>query len=342
MISMHGVESSLIARHQSWVRQQARALARRLPSNVEQADLIQAGLIAVAQAALSFAWPDPPGLPGSEAAEAAHAEFLRYARHRVRGAMLDELRQMDRLSRAQRRKIKVMQIARERWMAQHSRPMGLVALAEATGMSLQEITWLDQIDALTRADAQPAQAAPWDEGLGAGRSHTPSAWAAYATGQDEVEARVDTSLLLQRLEGFFASLPEAERQLIDAYLGVGLNPVDLADTLALSRSGLSRRTAHLLGRAARFLERSLERSVGGAERATDRTQLQDDLLSPLLRQREAALQAEQGLMGAHVHHPPQAWSAMLADVLKPPPARVGGGVVIPLAPHTRYTRSAKP
>lgn len=56
MMSMQGVPSSLIARNESWVRQQANALARRLPSNIEKADLIQAGLIAVAQAALGFEW----------------------------------------------------------------------------------------------------------------------------------------------------------------------------------------------------------------------------------------------------------------------------------------------
>jgi len=106
MISMQGVPSSLIARHESWVRKQASALSRRLPANVEKADLIQAGLIGVAQAAMNFQWEgDPDSEEGREA-------FLRYAQLRVKGAMLDELRQMDQLSRSQRRKYKVIQIAR--------------------------------------------------------------------------------------------------------------------------------------------------------------------------------------------------------------------------------------
>ena len=37
---MQGVPSSLIAKNESWVRKQAQALARHLPSNVEKADLI--------------------------------------------------------------------------------------------------------------------------------------------------------------------------------------------------------------------------------------------------------------------------------------------------------------
>jgi RNA polymerase sigma factor for flagellar operon FliA len=54
MISMDGVPSVLIAKNQSWVRKQAQALVRHLPANVERADLIQVGLIAVAQAAVTF------------------------------------------------------------------------------------------------------------------------------------------------------------------------------------------------------------------------------------------------------------------------------------------------
>ena len=119
MISMQGVPSSLIARHESWVRKQASALSRRLPANVEKADLIQAGLIGVAQAAINFRWEgDPDSEEGREA-------FLRYAQLRVKGAMLDELRQMDQLSRSQRRKFKVIQIARERWMQGHDSPPNL-------------------------------------------------------------------------------------------------------------------------------------------------------------------------------------------------------------------------
>src|SRR5512143_747336 len=124
MISLQGVPSSLIAKNESWVRKQAQALARHLPCNVEKADLIQVGLIAVAQAALGFQWEGDRDTP--EATEA----FLRYARARVKGAMLDELRQMDHLGRGQRRKLKALQIARERWRSVHGTEPGLAQLAE--------------------------------------------------------------------------------------------------------------------------------------------------------------------------------------------------------------------
>ena len=80
MISMEGVPSSLILRNESWVRKQANSLARRLPSNVERADLIQVGLIAVAQAALGFEWPgDRESTEAREAFVLSQLEGLGYA-----------------------------------------------------------------------------------------------------------------------------------------------------------------------------------------------------------------------------------------------------------------------
>jgi RNA polymerase sigma factor FliA len=224
MISMHGVPSSLIARNESWVRKQAATLARRLPSNVEKADLIQAGLIAVAQSAIGFKWE---GDPDTEEAKEA---FVRYARMRVKGAMLDELRQMDHLDRGQRRKIKVIQIARERWQSVHGVEPGLEALSEASGMGIDEVAQL--LRAAQAAQTQSLDEDPDSEGY----VHVQHP----ATEQDEVEARVDTGILMRKLEKFFAMLPERERQVIDSYLGVGMTPVQLASSLNLSASRISR------------------------------------------------------------------------------------------------------
>jgi RNA polymerase sigma factor for flagellar operon FliA len=223
MLSMHEVSSALIARNESWVRQQAGALMRRLPSSVEKADLIQAGLIAVAQAALGFKWEGSPD--GEDAREA----FVRYARMRVKGAMLDELRQMDQLGRSQRRKIKVIEIARERWKGIHGANPGLAELAGVCGIGVEEIAWLDQAAAMVQT-ASLSDGADTDE-------HAPPPQP--ATAKDEVDARVDTAIVLRRLRKFFATLPERERQVIDSYLGVGLTPVELAASLQLSRSRIS-------------------------------------------------------------------------------------------------------
>jgi len=221
MISMHGVPSSLIARNESWVRKQAQSLARNLPSNVEKADLIQVGLIAVAQASLGFVWEGDRDTP--EAIDA----FVRYARSRVKGAMLDELRQMDQLSRGQRRQIKVLQVARERWRASHGGAPGLARLGELCGVPVDEVARLLHAEEASRQQSLNG---------GEDNEHHESR---AATARDEVEARVDTGIVLRRLERFFAELPERERQVIDAYLGIGLTPVQLAAAMNVTPSRVS-------------------------------------------------------------------------------------------------------
>ncbi len=254
---MQGVPSSLIARHESWVRKQASALSRRLPANVEKADLIQAGLIGVAQAAINFQWEgDPDSEEGREA-------FLRYAQLRVKGAMLDELRQMDQLSRSQRRKFKVIQIARERWMQGHDQSPSLSELSEVCGIEVSEIAELEQA-------ASTAQTQSLSDEDDDGDHYVPQGGHA-ATPSDEVEARVDTAILLRRLEKFFATLPERERQVIDAYMGIGMSTEEVAESLGVSTSRVSqiyqatvkRITVHFAQKDQRALDRFPARS--GAE-----------------------------------------------------------------------------
>ncbi|MBE0549324.1 MAG: sigma-70 family RNA polymerase sigma factor [Rubrivivax sp.] len=235
MISMQGVASSLIARNESWVRKQASALARRTPSNVEKADLIQAGLIAVAQSALGFKWE---GEPDSQDAKDA---FVRYAKLRVKGAMIDELRQMDHLGRTQRRQFKVVQIARERWRGDHDAAPSLTDLSGVCGISVDEIARLEhaalaaQTESLADDSDVPEHA----------RQQQP------ATPHDEVEARVDTAMLMRRLETFFATLPPRHREVIDAYLGVGLTPVQLASAWNVTPSSVSQLYKAVCRRVAR-------------------------------------------------------------------------------------------
>ncbi|HSI58938.1 MAG TPA: sigma-70 family RNA polymerase sigma factor [Ideonella sp.] len=283
MISMQGVPSVLIAKNQSWVRKQAQALVRHLPANVERADLIQVGLIAVAQSAVSFEWE------GDRDSEAAQEAFVRYARMRVKGAMLDELRQMDFLSRGERRKIKVVQIARERHRAAHGTEANLTQLAKLTGMDADEISSLLQADQLGRNQANVDE----DEDEGPAQRFHP------ATPQEEVEARVDTGIVMRRLEAFFAQLPERERMVIDAYLGIGLTPIEVAASLKVTPSRVSQIYSGLVRRIALHF--------GNApHRATDRfPDKRSDEFTELMTARETALkQSEQG-----------AWGEMMEQVL---------------------------
>lgn len=270
MISMQGVPSSLILRNESWVRQQAQILMRRLPSNIEKADLIQVGLIAVAQAALGFEWE------GDRETDEAREAFVRYARLRVKGAMLDELRQMDHLSRTQRRKVKVVQVARERLRATHDNSAA-ADISQLCGLSVEEIFELE-------AQAHVGQIVSSTEHENAddpAPAHEP------ATEHDEVEARVDTGILMRRLERFFATLPERDRQVIDAYLGVGLTPIKLAEAMQVTPSRVSQMFTALCARIGIHLGHG---ATGGHHRSTDRAHIDSAAaFEAVVAEREAEL-----------------------------------------------------
>ena len=89
-----------------------------------------------------------------------------------------------------------------------------------------------------------------------------------ATPHDEVEARVDTGIVMRRLERFFAALPERERQVIDAYMGVGLTPTQLAAELKVTPSRVSQMFKALVQRTALHFGQDPKRAI---DRLPDRS-----------------------------------------------------------------------
>lgn len=293
---MHGVPSALIARNESWVRKQAQALVRHLPANVEKADLIQVGLIAVAQAALSFEWE------GDRDTEEAKEAFVRYARMRVKGAMLDELRQMDHLGRGQRRKVKIIQIARERWRATNGGEPTLAQLSKVCGLSVDEISALEMLDQAGRMRSSSGPDSEFDE--------QPHYEFHPATEKEEVEARVDTSIVMRHLEKFFAQLPERDRQVIDSYLGVGMTPVELAASLKVTPSRVSQLYKSVLQRISTHFGH-------GQHRAADRVpSVATKHFDELVAEREKELEA------LPTDGP---WGTLIENVLTKPKESFGEG-----------------
>ena len=94
----------LVERHRRYVAVVARRMAARLPPSVDVADLEHAGVWGLLQAIDSYR-------------QDRCDRFLPFLRVRVRGAMLDELRRMDYLPRAQRRRLR-MRAAAEVQLAQ--------------------------------------------------------------------------------------------------------------------------------------------------------------------------------------------------------------------------------
>ncbi|WP_435299638.1 sigma-70 family RNA polymerase sigma factor [Timonella sp. A28] len=93
MTSLNGSHRELIEGHIHLVGYHVSEMLNRVPPQVTRDELASAGYLALTQAAISF--DETSGVP-----------FGRYAAIRIRGALIDELRSMDWVSRGARRKIR--------------------------------------------------------------------------------------------------------------------------------------------------------------------------------------------------------------------------------------------
>ncbi len=109
-----------------YIEKVARRLARRLPAHVEIDDLISSGVIGLMEAAERF---DPKRVDRFE----AFAEF------RIRGAMLDDLRSRDTLSRDMRRLSNELRDATRRLEAQLGRTPDQEEIARRLGVPVDEL-----------------------------------------------------------------------------------------------------------------------------------------------------------------------------------------------------------
>jgi RNA polymerase sigma factor for flagellar operon FliA len=107
------------------VRRMAHHLAARLPSSVQIDDIIQAGMIGLMDAAARFE-------------EAQGNQFETYATQRIRGAMLDELRQNDWLPRSTRKSLRRIESAMHKLEQRLGRAPSEIELAKELGVPLGE------------------------------------------------------------------------------------------------------------------------------------------------------------------------------------------------------------
>ncbi len=106
------------------VKQIASGFAVRLPSSVFFDELVSAGSLGLIDAVDKF---DPD----------RHVSLKTYARHRIRGAILDELRSMDTYTRSMRKKIQDIEKASKQIEDKKKRPALDEEISEAMGLDLE-------------------------------------------------------------------------------------------------------------------------------------------------------------------------------------------------------------
>ena len=117
--------NAMIRQYQPLVRRLAHHMMAKLPANVQVDDLIQVGLIGLSDALSRY-----------EAGQGA--QFETFATQRIRGAMLDELRENDWMSRGSRKSQKEIEQALHRLEHRLGRTPLESEIATEMGMSLSD------------------------------------------------------------------------------------------------------------------------------------------------------------------------------------------------------------
>ena len=211
------VENALVEKYLPLVRSALARLAMTLPEHVDQDDLNSAGLIGLLQALRNY----DPGCGSS---------FETYARLRVRGAMLDELRRMDWVPRTIHEKARRIQDT----IAQVEQRLGRVPtdaeVAKALNLSADEYSDL-------LAEIRPATFICLDavcngEGGDAGSLCDVVADPGVDGPVEQASRNELKGIILQRLK----ELPSTQRKVLALYYGEDLHLREIAELLGLTES----------------------------------------------------------------------------------------------------------
>jgi len=212
------------------VKQVACEMRQRLPAHVEMDDLVSAGTLGLVDALRKF---DP----------SRKVKIESYARHRIRGGMLDALRTLDPATRDMRRRTRRVEETYHALEAKLGRPVKDEEIAEALGISLKAWhRWAREIHVLPfggwrrRETATPVRTHPVGEDSGMA--------VPQADPFDLCYRREQRDLMKREL----ARLPQRERLILTLYYQHDLTMRQIAARLNVDESRVSQLHAEALRR----------------------------------------------------------------------------------------------
>jgi RNA polymerase sigma factor for flagellar operon FliA len=209
-------EEELVQKHLPLVRQVVGRLAMGLPSHVDQDDLYSSGLVGLLNAVRNF---DPQG--GST--------FESYARVRIRGAMLDELRRLDWVPRSIHDKARKVQAQMQQLEQTLGEPPSAAAMAKAMKLSLAE--YQELMEEIRPATFVCLDASPVSEDDEESR-HDRIADDSQANPLDSTARREMTALIAKRI----TQLPEMQRKVLALYYFEDLRLREIAEAFGVTES----------------------------------------------------------------------------------------------------------
>jgi RNA polymerase sigma factor for flagellar operon FliA len=223
--SLPSSDSELVRRYGGLIDRVARRLAARVGLSHLADELWSVGAMGLLEAARRFD-------------SSRSVRFETFAEHRIRGAMLDELRKMDHLPRRLRADTEKVEKGRAALAKQLGREPATDELAQHLGLSVSELAELEQL----RQPLLPLVGA-----------------LSVVSAEESAEQRVDRALLLRRLTAAITKLSERLQLVLTLYYVEELNLREVAGVLQVSEA----RACQLHGEAVKRLRALL------AEEATE-------------------------------------------------------------------------
>jgi len=225
----------LILAHYPMVRKVAYRMVSRFPSCVEADDLITIGTLGLIEAVDKFE-------------QDRSLSFGAYARIRVQGAILDELRKQDWVPRSVRSRHHQIRVAREGLADELGRSPSHEELAQALGMTanrLHDVIRDSTVRVLVSTEEQHGDSE--ERVMDTLISHLP-------TPQDEAtRGRVE-----QLVAAALSDLPERERQIVDLYYFKDLTFKEIGEIVGVTESRISQLHTRLKNRLHSRLQEAFE------------------------------------------------------------------------------------
>ena len=235
---------ALIIEHLSLIKQIAHRVATRLPASVEISDLVNAGVLGLIDAIDKF---EPE----------RGVKFKTYAELRVRGAMIDSLRDIDWAPRSLRRKSRDLERIYGELEQKLGRPASDEEVAEALGQDLEGFhALLDQLNGLTIGSFDDSFQQDESESI---INYYPD------DGSNNPYVRFEATEVTGILAGAIDALPEKERVVLSLYYYEELTMKEIGGLLGVNESRISQ----LHSKATLRLRAKLRNSIPNVESAME-------------------------------------------------------------------------
>ncbi len=216
----------LLLEHLPQVQHIARRIHERLPQQVSMEDLVQCGVLGLIDAVRRY---DP----------SKRVKLRHYAEFRIRGAILDSLRQNDWASRSQRRMGRKIEEATNSRRAELGRDPTEAEVASAMRVNLE---------VLQRSKTELRSLAVLTCELGSDDFEIENAISPVAEKKQSPYHAALKSEMTERIEKAIDALPERERRLVDMYYFKELTMKEIARALGVGESRVSQIHASILAR----------------------------------------------------------------------------------------------